>query len=121
MPNLARHHQIIGRQAMIRRVANVLFLLGLFPWALLFFLSIMLFEAPGSETSPLTVGLSYSIAAYPLLVVVGFFASSGFWRMRDDRHWRRHLAFLPLLSILATCLFFLAILQFCDGRFACSA
>src|SRR5690606_28463927 len=81
---------------MFRRIANSLFLLGLVPWVGVFVLSVMLFDAPGAESSPLTQGVFYSVAAYPVLVIVGFFSSNGFWRMRDERHWRRHLALLPL-------------------------
>lgn len=104
---------------MLRKVANVLFLLGLLPWVVVFVLGAMLFDSPGSETSPLTQGLFYAIAVYPLLVIVGFFASSGFWRMRDERHWRRHLSLLPLLSPIAAGVFLLAIEWLCGGRFAC--
>lgn len=105
---------------MLRKIANIVFVLGLAPWVVVFLLSVMLFDAPGSETSPLTQALFYSILSYPLLTIAGFFASSGFWRMRDDRHWRRHLAFLPALSIISAVLFFLAIEQFCGGQFACN-
>lgn len=105
---------------MFRRIANSLFLLGLVPWVGVFVLSVMLFDAPGAESSPLTQGVFYSVAAYPVLVIVGFFSSNGFWRMRDERDWRRHLALLPLLSIIAVCVFAAAIGVACDGRLACA-
>lgn len=105
---------------MLRKIVNIVFLLSLLPWLGVFMFSAMLFDAPGAESSPLTQGLFHSIASYPLLVIVGFFASSGFWRMRDERHWRRHLAFLPLASPVAAFLFLLAIENLCGGRFACS-
>lgn len=105
---------------MLRKIANIVFVLGLAPWVVVFLLSVMLFDAPGSETSPLTQALFYSILSYPLLTIAGFFASSGFWRMRDERHWRRHLAFLPVLSIIGAVAFFLAIERFCGGQFACN-
>jgi hypothetical protein len=104
---------------MIRIAANSVFLLGLLPWALVFLFSIMLFDAPGSESSPLTVALFWSIALYPVLVIVGFFASSGFWRLRDEHYWRRHLAFLPLASPVAASLLFLAIDRYCGGQLSC--
>lgn len=105
---------------MLRRIANIVFVLGLAPWVVVFLLGIMLFDAPGSDKSPLTQGLFYSILGYPLLTIAGFFASSGFWRMRDERHWRRHLAFLPVLSILGAVVFLLAIAYSCGGQFACT-
>lgn len=106
---------------MHRIAANILFALGLLPWAFVFMFSFMLFDAPGSESSALTRGLFYSIASYPVLLLIGFFGSSGFWRLDDERHWRRHLAFLPLLSPIAATLFFLAIEVFCGGQLACRA
>lgn len=106
---------------MIRIAANIVFLIGLLPWALVFLFSVMLFDAPGSESSVLTQGLFYSIAIYPVLVIVGFFASSGFWRLKDERHWRRHLAFLPLASPVAAFLLFMAIDAYCGGQLSCPA
>lgn len=104
---------------MIRIAANIVFLLGLLPWAVIFLFSVMLFDAPGSESSVLTQGLFLAIAMYPVLVIVGFFASGGFWRLADPTHWRRHFAFLPLASPLAAVLLFLAIDRFCGGQLAC--
>jgi hypothetical protein len=54
-----------------------------------------------------------------VLVIVGFFASSGFWRLRDEHYWRRHLAFLPLASPVAASLLFLAIDRYCGGQLSC--
>jgi len=104
---------------MVRVAANILFLLGLVPWVFAFFFSVMLFDAPGSQSSVLTQGLFYSIASYPVLVGIGFFSSSGFWRLKDPQHWRRHLAFLPIASLVATLLFFAAIDHVCGGRLSC--
>ena len=104
---------------MLRKIANVLFVVGLLPWVVVFLLGAMLFDAPGSENSPLTRGLYYAIAVYPLLVIVGFFGSAGFWRLRDDQRWRRHLALLPLLSPVTAGLCLVAIELLCGGRFAC--
>src|SRR5690606_1559511 len=98
-----------------------IFVLGLLPWAAIFMFSFFLFDAPGSGSSPLTVGLFYAIASYPLLVIAGFLASGGFWRARDDRHWRRFLAFLPLISPVAAVVFLLAINALCRGQFSCRA
>jgi hypothetical protein len=104
---------------MLRKIANMIFVLGLAPWFAAFLLGVMLFDAPGSESNPLARGLFYSILSYPLLTLVGFFASSGFRRMKDERHWRRYLAFLPLLSLVAAGAFFLAIERSCGGQFVC--
>lgn len=81
--------------------------------------SFMLFDAPGSESSALTRGLFYSIASYPVLFVIGFFGSNGFWRLNDELGRRRHLAFLPLLSPIAATIFFMAIEIFCNGQLSC--
>jgi hypothetical protein len=100
---------------MLRKAANIIFLLGLIPWAFFFLISFMLFDAPGSESSPLTIDLFFAIAVYPVLVIIGFFSSSGFWRLKDEHHWRRHLAFLPLASPVAVVVFLMAIDAHCGG------
>ena len=104
---------------MYRIVANIIFLIGLFPWAFIFMFSFMLFDAPGSEASALTRGLFYSIAAYPVLVIVGFFGSNGFWRLNEAYRRRGRLAFLPLLSPICATFFLIAIEMFCGGQFVC--
>jgi hypothetical protein len=104
---------------MYRIAANIIFLIGLLPWAVIFVFSFMLFDAPGSESSVLTRGLFYSIAAYPVLVIVGFFSSNGFWRLDEAHHRRGRLAFLPLLSPISAAFFLFAIEMFCGGQFAC--
>lgn len=104
---------------MNRIAANILYLLGLVPWALIFLFSFMLFDAPGSESSPMTLGLFYSIASYPVLVAVGLLGSSRLLRFNGEHHWRRRLVFLPLLSPLFAVLFLVAIEVLCQGHLNC--
>ncbi|MCC7069138.1 MAG: hypothetical protein IT523_11910 [Burkholderiales bacterium] len=104
---------------MFRKIANAIFLLGLAPWGIMFMFSAMLFDAPGSENSPLTNGLFYSIASYPILVFVGFFVSNGFSVLKDEHRWRGYFAFLPLVSLVFTIAFMVALEQFCGGRLSC--
>lgn len=103
----------------MRIVANIIFLCGLLPWLLIFLFSFMLFDAPGSRGSPLTQGLFYSVASYPVLVLIGFFRSNGFWSLPYEHRQRANMAFLPLLSPFAACMFFLAIEVFCGGQLSC--
>lgn len=100
---------------MVRKAANIVFLLGLIPWALVFFASAMLFDAPGSESSPLTLGLFYAIGLYPVLVVVGLFLGSD-----QPPQWRRTMRFLPLASPVAAFFMFMAIDIVCSGKLACA-
>jgi hypothetical protein len=104
---------------MYRIVANIIFLVALLPWAFIFMFSFMLFDTPGSESSALTRGLFYSIAAYPVLVIIGFFGSNGFWRLNEEHRRRGRLAFLPLLSPISATFFLFAIEMFCGGQLAC--
>lgn len=74
-----------------------------------------MFDAPGSESSPLTQGLFYAIALYPVLVVLALFLGSD-----QPPQWRRHMRFLPLASPVAAFFLFMAIDIVCDGKLACA-
>ena len=104
---------------MIPKVLNTLFLLGLFPWLPIFGVSGMLFDAPGSESNPVVTGMFWSIASYPVLCAVGFFASKGFKRLEPEETWRAFFSFLPLLSPVAFAFFSVALTHYCGGMLAC--
>jgi membrane protein DedA with SNARE-associated domain len=104
---------------MLRKVLNAISLAGVALWiaALLFgyigylaayFFTVVFFDAPSQGTDPLYLYLIGSLLSYPLFALAGFFGSSGFWRMKEPQHWRRHLSILPLIPVAAIMIFWLA-------------
>jgi hypothetical protein len=71
-----------------------------------------LFDAPGSESSPLTVMLAVSVAILPL-----FFLAGGILWWASRRRWLFFL--LPLLDIAAIVVIVVAIQSRCGGSLVC--
>ena len=88
-------------------------------------MSVMLFDAPGSENNPWIWGMIYSMAATPVLSALVTIPGSiyGLWR-ESRRPLRRRtiwlLAALPAVGgvMLAVC--WVALAVFCDGQLSCA-
>ena len=104
---------------MLRKVLNSLSLAGLLLWITGlwlgfvgylagYFISLVFFNAPTHRAEPIYLYLAGSLLSYPLFALVGFFGSGGLWHMNNPEHWRRHLAFLPLIPITAIMIIWLA-------------
>lgn len=93
-------------------------LLGLVVWPLVALMSFMLFDAPGSEESPLTIGLAILTVAYPLPTLVG--ARCTYQNIKANqlsRCWQSVL--LTYGGAFAIAIMDVAILVFCGGNLAC--
>ncbi len=92
-------------------------------------MSVMIFDAPGSTTAPLTIALGLSIVSFPLLAVAGAAGAAlvGFAakRAETDEAYRRErnkallLALLPLASVAAVAICVGLIQLFCGGSLVC--
>jgi hypothetical protein len=71
-----------------------------------------LFDAPGSESSLLTVMLAITVAILPLLFLVG-----GILWWVAHRRWLFFV--LPLLDIVAIVIIVVAMQSYCGGNLAC--
>lgn len=75
----------------------------------------MMFDAPGSETSSLTIGMALLVAAFPLFCLIGA-GLPWLFRRRKRAAW---LFLLPLADVAAI-IAVIAAMQFaCQGRLAC--
>jgi amino acid transporter len=75
----------------------------------------MLFDAPGSQSSALTIALAASIGILPVLC----FSGAGLpWLFR---RWRfaKGLFLLPAIDLAAIALLLTALGYLCDGQFSC--
>jgi hypothetical protein len=79
------------------------------------FASLFLFDAPGSETSPLTIALFWCMVINPVLWFVGAGVP---WLFRKKRigAW---LFLIPFVDVTAILIVFVAIDQFCSGALSC--
>ncbi|HOP64192.1 MAG TPA: hypothetical protein PK358_13935 [Spirochaetota bacterium] len=95
-------------------LSTVLWVLALFPAFYLFALSAMLFDAPGSESSPFTLMLFYSIASFSPVAVISVI---GMWVFYLFKKFRVSVVFalLPFLSILSGITAFILISVVCGG------
>jgi hypothetical protein len=94
--------------------------LSLIPWPLVLLMTVFLFDAPGSDSSPLTVALALAILVYPAPILAGAW---GFWKNRGTAT-NAVLARFTLLSLSSPALLVIligALEFFCDGQFACPA
>ncbi len=75
----------------------------------------MLFDAPGSESSPLTVALARTTFAFPLAWLAGAGLPWAF------RRWRfaKWLFLLPFVDLAVACAIGLAIHVHCGGKLVC--
>lgn len=75
----------------------------------------MMFDAPGSETSPLTIAMALLVAAFPVLCLIG----AGLpWLFR---RWKRAgwLFLLPVVDVAALIAVIVAMQYACQSRLAC--
>jgi len=78
-------------------------------------LSVMMFDAPGSESSPLTVKLFWATAALPVFWFLGAILP---WVFKS-KAFGKWLYLLPLLDIAFIAILVGAIAQYCNGNFSC--
>ena len=99
-------------------VLNVLLPLSLLAWPIALFLSIFMFDAPGSESNWITLLLAYAIWTYPIGILVG---SILYWRNRTVSS-ISILMFYTMVSLAPPSLVFTfstLLVIICDGQFAC--
>ncbi|MBF0166209.1 MAG: hypothetical protein HQL45_01160 [Alphaproteobacteria bacterium] len=78
------------------------------------FLSFMLFDAPGSTTSILTILLFIFVALFPILCSVSAIAIN-----LKDLPFRKAFLGLPIVDAVLALFVLLAIDAFCDGSLVC--
>ena len=100
-------------------VLNKLLLGTLVLWPMAAFVSIFMFDAPGSESNPITVGLAWSIWLYPIPVLFGTLL---FFKYKKQNLHKQMLynMYLSLSGPLMVACFILALMIFCQGQFACN-
>jgi len=97
---------------------NIIFGLLLLPSLFFSVMSIMMFDAPGSENSPYTIMLFISVISFPLLVILSIPASWVFYKFQKYST-SLMVALLPLLSIISYAIFLCLLIVMCDGKFVC--
>ncbi|MDP3266917.1 MAG: hypothetical protein Q8M39_08825 [Sulfuricurvum sp.] len=78
-----------------------------------------MFDAPGSETNPLTICLAISILVYPIPVLKG---NAGFWKNRKEGSLTisKNYTLIGLIGP-ASILILITLLQIvCGGNFVCN-
>lgn len=98
---------------------NKFLLSTLLLWPVAAFVSVFLFDSPGSESNSLTIGLAWSIWLYPIPVLFG---SLVFLRYKE-RIAQKYLILLTCVSLSGSLVFiyFIWALEFyCQGKFACN-
>ena len=75
----------------------------------------MLFDAPGSESSPLTIGMALLVAAFPLFCLLGA-GLPWLLRRRKRAAW---LFLVPLADVAAFIAVMVAMQYACQGQLAC--
>ena len=81
-------------------------------------MSVMSFDAPGSESIFLTNLFVYSQLTFPVVIIIAIIGSWIFYRKNKHKE-AIILNFLPILNITLAILAFLLLEIFCEGRFAC--
>ncbi len=99
-------------------IVNVIFGLGILAWPFIFFMSIFLFDAPGSENSLLTLSLAYSIWTYPLFYGAGLIGSIFLYLKQAPRLLTMGVAFLPMIGVLWFMVSWVLIDVINEGKFA---
>ena len=99
-------------------ILNTLLLISLLAWPMVLLMSPMLFDAPGSESNPITIAIATAIYAYPLPIIVGNIL---FWRRRKSSELSILTVYsaISLLSPVTLLLLFVSLALFCNGQFAC--
>ena len=98
---------------------NKLLLATLALWPFAAFVSIFMFDAPGSESNPITVGLAWSIWLYPIPVLLGSLLFFKYKKLNLHKQ-MLHSTYLSLSGPTVLVCFILALTVFCQGQFACN-
>lgn len=94
-------------------------LIGLVGWPFIVLMSFMSFDAPGSISSPLTIGLFISVLAYPWLTLLG--AKQTYQNVKTKEFRRCFQSLLLTYSgTFTVALMSMAIYVFCAGEFVCN-
>ena len=96
-------------------VATVLWLLAIIPSSFLSMSSFFMFDAPGSDSSPLTWALFSTVLTLPVFWLVGAIVPWFFYKKR----WGAWLFLFPFLDVAAIVLLFVCLSVFCNGNFTC--
>jgi hypothetical protein len=99
-------------------ISSIFWVFMCFPVFYLFAFSAMLFDAPGSESSPFTLMLFYSIISFFPAV---FFSIPGSWVFYILKKSKLTIVFalLPFLSIISGLAAFVLISTVCSGSLVC--
>lgn len=93
-------------------------LLGVVVWPFVALMSCMLFDAPGSSDSPLTIGLAILIFAYPAPTLAGArYTYKNIKAKQLSRCWQSML--LTYGGALAIAIMFVMLDVFCGGKLVC--
>ena len=99
-------------------ILNLIFGIGVIAWPVGAFSSMFFFDAAGSMSNPLTIGLAISVLGYPVPAIFGNLA---FWINRKQET-TINLLKMTLLSgsgYFFILLFFWLLGSICNGKFAC--
>ena len=79
----------------------------------------MLFDAPGSKSSPLTVSLALSVASYPFAFGLSYKKGWDLFRKGSSQRKTMAVALLPILSIAWVVCTIVLLDLLCHGQFVC--
>ena len=99
-------------------IVNVLWAVSFLPSLTSCGMSVMLFDAPGSESSTFTIMLFISVLSYPPAVVIAVAGSMVMYLFKKEKL-SIVFALLPLLSLFMVALSLGLITVFCNGSLVC--
>jgi len=99
-------------------IASIVTALGVLAWPLVFFLSVFMFDAPGSSQSTITVLLANAFYLYPIPAIIGNIFFWGAFRRKKNLESFYYFLISASGYIVVLCLIVLLMLV-CDGKFAC--
>ena len=96
-------------------ILTVLWVLFAMPSAFMAMMSPMMFDAPGSTESPLTVAASILVVALPLAWLIG----AGIPWIFFKKPWGIWLFAIPLVDVAAIVIVFVLMEKYCNGSLTC--
>ena len=112
------HEPVSPLSTLLLVLASLVFGFGVVLDAMMLLLSVMMFDAPGSEASPYPWIIIGSLLVYPVTVVVGLVRVWRAHKRGDGRAAYKALA-IPLAGVLLVLASFRLLQVVCSGNFAC--
>jgi len=102
----------------ITLVLNCIWVLSFLPALGVSQMSIMIFDAPGSQDSTFTIMLFLSIVSFPIMTLIAVIGSIICFIIKKTKA-AFIISLLPFISVIMTIISLILITVICDGSFSC--